>query len=82
MPNGISGNRLANQLLAQRKNLKVLFTSGYSQELTDNAEQLLSSHNFLPKPFDINRLLSTVRDSLESKAAKSESCSETANARF
>jgi len=64
MPNGISGYHLAHQMLGHRKDMKVIFTSGYSQELTDNADQLLCDHNFLPKPFDVARLLRTVRNCL------------------
>jgi len=66
MPNGVSGIDLAKTLIAARKELRVLFTSGYSQELMDNADRLLSGRNFLPKPFDVNRLLKTVRNCLES----------------
>jgi CheY-like chemotaxis protein len=68
MPNGVTGNHLATQLLAERQHLKVLFTSGYSQELMDNAERLVDGHNFLPKPFDVNRLLRTVRTCLDSQS--------------
>jgi len=44
----------------------VLYTSGYSQELMDNADRLTQGVNFLPKPFDVNRLLRTVRSCLDS----------------
>ena len=67
MPNGISGSKLAAQMLAQRKDLKVLYISGYSQELMENSSRLVAGVNFLPKPFDVNKLLRAVRSCLESK---------------
>ena len=66
MPNGVSGIDLAKTLITSRKDLRVLFTSGYSQELMENADKLLSGKNFLPKPFDVNHLLRTVRTCLDS----------------
>jgi two-component system cell cycle sensor histidine kinase/response regulator CckA len=68
MPNGISGAKLAQQMLARRKDLKVLYTSGYSQELMENAGRLVIGTNFLPKPFDVNKLLKAVRRCLESES--------------
>jgi PAS domain S-box-containing protein len=69
MPNGMTGVTLGAQLSERIPGLKVLYTSGYSQELMDNAERLKQGVNFLPKPFDVNRLLKTVRACLESPAA-------------
>jgi PAS domain S-box-containing protein len=66
MPNGVSGAVLAAQLSSRRKDMKVLFTSGYSQELMENSSRLVVGVNFLPKPFDLGRLLKTVRACLES----------------
>lgn len=68
MPNGISGAKLAAQMLARRKDLKVLYTSGYSQELMENSGHLVVGTNFLPKPFDVSKLLKAVRRCLESDA--------------
>jgi len=68
MPNGISGAKLAQQMLARRKDLKVLYTSGYSQELMENSGRLVVGTNFLPKPFDVNKLLKAVRRCLESES--------------
>ena len=68
MPNGISGAKLAVQMLARRKDLKVLYTSGYSQELMENSGRLVVGTNFLPKPFDVNKLLKAVRRCLESES--------------
>ena len=68
MPNGISGKMLATQIVAQRPGMKVLFMSGYSPELVDNSSNLLSGVNFLPKPFDVAKLLKTVRNCIEAEA--------------
>ena len=67
MPNGISGKMLASQLVAQRNGLKVLFMSGYSRDLVDNSNNLVSGVNFLPKPFDVAKLLKAVRSCLEAE---------------
>jgi two-component system cell cycle sensor histidine kinase/response regulator CckA len=69
MPNGMTGAALAVQLSARIKDLRVLYTSGYSQELMENADRLTLGVNFLPKPFDVNKLLRTVRACLESPVA-------------
>jgi len=79
MPNGVSGIHLANQLRANREGIKVLFTSGYSQELMDNAGELLTANNFLPKPFDVNRLLGTVRHCLEGSPATADNSPQNAS---
>jgi CheY-like chemotaxis protein len=69
MPNGMTGVTLGAQLSERLPGLKVLYTSGYSQELMDNAERLKQGVNFLPKPFDVNRLLKTVRACLDNPTA-------------
>jgi PAS domain S-box-containing protein len=68
MPNGVSGAKLATRMLARRKGLKVLYTSGYSQELMENSGHLVIGTNFLPKPFDVNKLMKAVHRCLESPA--------------
>jgi signal transduction histidine kinase/ActR/RegA family two-component response regulator len=68
MPNGLSGTRLAGQMLARRPDLRVLYISGYSQELMDGATRLPAGVNFLPKPFDVSKLLTAVRRCLDEKS--------------
>jgi two-component system cell cycle sensor histidine kinase/response regulator CckA len=65
MPNGVSGGDLANRLLTKRSDLKILYTSGYSTEVLDNAELLIEGKNFLPKPFNVPKLIKAVRCCLE-----------------
>jgi len=69
MPEGISGVDLAERLLADRPDLKVIFTSGYtSAEI--NAELLSHSRtHFLQKPYSHTTLARAVRECLDQTAA-------------
>lgn len=60
MPNGIGGGDLAKMLRERRKDLKVIYMSGYSSEITGNGDLLNESSNFLPKPFSQGKLLNVV----------------------
>ena len=65
MPDGVSGVDLAERLLADRPDLKILFTSGYSSTEI-NAELLSRSQaRFLQKPFSNATLARAVRDCLD-----------------
>jgi len=65
MPEGVSGVNLAEWLLADRPDLKIIFTSGYSS--TEVGEELLmrSHTRFLQKPYTHLALAKTVRDCLD-----------------
>ena len=65
MPNGISGAELASRCRGDRPQLKVLYTSGYSVELTDGDLPLHDGVNFLPKPYQALRLATVVRNCLD-----------------
>ena len=69
MPDGISGVDLAERLLADRPDLKIIFTSGYtSTEI--NAELLSRSKaHFLQKPYSVTTLARAVRDCLDRTGA-------------
>jgi two-component system, cell cycle sensor histidine kinase and response regulator CckA len=60
MPNGISGSALARMLLERKPDLKVIYMSGYSAEITSNGDLLNEARNFLPKPFSQGRLVDIV----------------------
>jgi CheY-like chemotaxis protein len=65
MPEGISGVDLAERLLADRPDLKIIFTSGYSSTEI-NAELLSRSQaRFLQKPYSHTTLARIVRDCLD-----------------
>jgi len=65
MPGGVSGSKLAQCLLRQRPDLKVIYTSGYSRDEIANEQALQEGANFLAKPFSPDRLYRTVRAALD-----------------
>jgi signal transduction histidine kinase len=69
MPDGVSGRELAQQLRAAKPGLKVLFSSGYSTELVGRDALLQDGKNFLPKPYNPDKLARTVRKCLDNAAA-------------
>jgi CheY-like chemotaxis protein len=68
MPEGMSGVDLAEWLLADRPDLKIVFTSGYSS--TEIGEELLtrSQARFLQKPYSHVALARAVRDCLDTNS--------------
>jgi len=65
MPAGLSGRELAAQLLAEKPALKVIYVSGYTDDMLGEGSPLRHNPNFLEKPFDSYRLLKRVRDCLD-----------------
>jgi CheY-like chemotaxis protein len=65
MPESISGRQLAHTLRAEKPDLKVIYTSGYSTELLGPEFEKERNHAFLPKPYAPDRLASTVADFLQ-----------------
>ena len=72
MPEGISGRQLAERLLVARPDLKIIYTSGYSLDLTDPHFAGGREIHFLEKPYRSARLLSLVRDCLEAEPAAAQ----------
>lgn len=72
MPNGLSGRGLADQLRQARPDLKVIFTSGYSEELAGIGAVLREGDNFLRKPYSPTTLARAVRACLDSGRIGSE----------
>jgi two-component system cell cycle sensor histidine kinase/response regulator CckA len=69
MPEGVSGVDLAEQLLSDRPDLKVIYTSGYTAGEI-NAELLTRSQtHFLQKPYTHDTLTKIVRDALDRNGA-------------
>jgi signal transduction histidine kinase/ActR/RegA family two-component response regulator/HAMP domain-containing protein len=65
MPEGVSGVDLAEQLLASRPRLKVVFTSGYTANEV-NQEMLARTHaSFLSKPYTHAELAKAIRHCLD-----------------
>lgn len=61
MPGGLSGLELGRRLLAQQPGLRVLYSTGYTDELLGGASSLRGTTSFLEKPYDRRKLLSNVR---------------------
>lgn len=64
MPEGMSGLNLAEQLHRERSDLKIIYTSGYSAEITGQ-DFLEEGVNFLAKPFNLHQLAQAVRHGLD-----------------
>ena len=66
MPEGMTGGDLARQLISRRPDLKVIYTSGYSDEIMGNDTELPEGP-FLPKPCAAPKLAQLVRDCLDAR---------------
>ena len=67
MPEGILGGELADLLLAQKPELKVIFTSGYSPDMAGKNISLIEGSNFMPKPYSIGKMAQLVRQCLDAR---------------
>ena len=65
MPEGISGRDLADLLQTKRRGVRVLFTSGYSNDFGGRELSLKDGQSFLPKPATPQEVLAAVRRSLD-----------------
>ncbi len=65
MPDRVNGRELAEQLWAEKPNLKVIFTSGYSADVVGRDFVARSGLNYLQKPYHPNQLTAVVRDCLD-----------------
>jgi two-component system, cell cycle sensor histidine kinase and response regulator CckA len=65
MPGGVSGQELSRRLQADKPDLKVIFTSGYSLESNPGERQLPEGSIFLQKPYAPSKLVEAVRYSLD-----------------
>jgi two-component system cell cycle sensor histidine kinase/response regulator CckA len=69
MPHHVNGRELAEKLWAERPQLKVLFTSGYSAEVVGKDFVLRPGIHYLQKPYPPNRLAQKVRTCLDTASA-------------
>ena len=65
MPEGISGSELGARLLAERPNLKLIYSSGYDPRNTVASRTHAPGVEFLPKPYDAMTLARCVRGRLD-----------------
>jgi CheY-like chemotaxis protein len=70
MPGEHNGLDLARKLLADRPDLPVIYTSGYSRELFSGRIGLQEGRNYLPKPYLTAKLLAIIKQGLENRIAK------------
>jgi nitrogen-specific signal transduction histidine kinase len=68
MPGGISGQELAARLRSEKPALKVIYNSGYTDEILGEDSPLRDNPNFMEKPFGPHKLLQQVRDCLDGVA--------------
>ena len=72
MPGNVTGRELARRLTADRPQLKVIYTSGYSPDLFDGSLRLEEGVNYLPKPYNSAMLAEILRGALETVAEPQE----------
>lgn len=65
MPNGMSGTDLARKVRNDDPTLRIIFTSGYSEELMNRKAEIGGTVHFLPKPYQPSSVLGLVRQSLD-----------------
>ena len=65
MPGDVGGRKLAEQMLIDKPDLKVIYCSGYTDETLGEDAFLREAPNFLQKPFDLVRLSQVVRATLD-----------------
>ena len=70
MPEGILGTELAERLLAQKPDLKVIFTSGYSPDIAGKDISLMEGINFISKPYSIGKMSQLIRQCLDAPVKK------------
>ena len=65
LPGGYTGPQLAEEVLKRRPNMKVLFTSGYTEDAITHSGRLDVGVHLLPKPFRRVDLARKLREALE-----------------
>lgn len=62
---GMNGRELAEQMLARFPSLRVVFTSGYTDDIIAHHGVLEEGIDFLPKPYSPSSLATKVREVLD-----------------
>ena len=65
MPDGMTGLELARKLREDNPSLRIILTSGYGPGIAKRDPALDRDIVFLPKPFEVMSLVSTVRACLD-----------------
>jgi two-component system cell cycle sensor histidine kinase/response regulator CckA len=69
MPDGVTGRELALRLQKSKPALNVIYTSGYDLDAAALRDTREGRIRFLPKPYDMRRLLETVHAAMTAKIA-------------
>jgi DNA-binding response OmpR family regulator len=64
---GVKGVELADKIKAMQPGVSIIFISGYAGDVIGNHGILESDINFIPKPFDPDKLLGKARELLDAK---------------
>ena len=67
MPGGLNGRQLADQLRAEKPSLRVIYCSGYTDDMLGGDNSVRGDANFLEKPFDLHVFLTRIRAVLDGK---------------
>jgi two-component system, cell cycle sensor histidine kinase and response regulator CckA len=67
MPGGINGRELAEWLLTDEPDLRVIYTSGYAADAVSGDFQFIDGKNFLQKPYPPGRLAEVIRRTLDAR---------------
>ena len=70
MPEHISGIELGRQLKAEKPDLKVVYTSGYTGNVEGRQAMLTEGMNFIRKPFKPEAIAEIIRNKLDGKNVK------------
>ncbi|MCF7669713.1 MAG: PAS domain S-box protein [Verrucomicrobia bacterium] len=70
MPNKVSGRQLADRLLEENPELKIIFMSGYTDELSREDLGQEGRYTYISKPFQTDVLLEAVRICLNKSAGR------------
>jgi len=73
MPEGVSGMDLAEKMLAEQPGLRIILTSGYSDDVVSPEILARTNARFLPKPYSYTDLTRMVREALDDKAPSATS---------
>ena len=65
MPGGLTGWELAEKLLADKPKLKVIYSTGYSEDMTGDISNSKVKIHLLQKPYHPQKLATTVREELD-----------------
>ena len=64
LPGGISGVQIAEPAVKLRPDLKVIFISGYPQEIRETDSPITRKAPILGKPFDLDKLKEIIQNQL------------------